>query len=776
MKHLISLAATTLICLSAYCQLAMNEWNMHLAYNATNLIAMSDDNIYALSGEAMFSVDKTDGEIVYYSKLNGLTGATISFIGYDDKTNSLLVVYTNGQIDIIKDGETYSIIDLYNKQLSVASKAPNDIAFKDGRAYLAMQFGIIVLNLEKQEIADTYYIGANGTEVNLASICLTEDSVYAVSETALYRASLQSKNLLDFSNWTISVPSEEIGSLQHITTFNNHLIAATDKGLYQRTGESWQTIPAFAAIEPQPVINRLRVAGNKLFACTSGGLYIFDNEFNITHNSHYAPVYDIIPEGNLYWVAAGGSGVGKIDLDTDQHSSFMPNGPSQNTPYRMRFQGDKLFVVPGGRWALQNNNTGTVMMYQNNQWSNIYTADIMEKTGRDALDFMNVAAFPNDNDHFFVTSFGTGLYEFEGTQLIAHYRQDNSLVTSAAPDDPDHYTRTDGAIFDKHGNLIVVNAGDAEHTIILRTAAGQWKGLNFYLNNRRLVIHTPGEIVIDNRNENYKWIPYARYEPGLVLWDDGGTLDDPSDDMITQRTAFVDQNSNTLIPEGVYCMAQDHDGVIWLGTNLGPITIPASVNFKSSNSCRRILLNRDDGTGLADYLLDGVQINCICIDGGNRKWIGTATSGLYLLSPDGTQTIEHFSTSNSPLISDEILSLAIDNETGEVFIGTAAGLMSYQSDAADPKDNFNDIYAYPNPVREDHEGVITIAGLMENSTVKITDTAGRLVYETNSHGSLATWDGNNTHGNRVPTGVYIVMVSSPDNSKHSTTKILIVNK
>ena len=186
-----------------------------------------------------------------------------------------------------------------------------------------------------------------------------------------------------------------------------------------------------------------------------------------------------------------------------------------------------------------------------------------------------------------------------------------------------------------------------------------------------------------------------------------------------------------------------------------------------------VLLNRDDGTGLADYLLDGVQINSIVVDGGNRKWVGTDASGLYLLSEDGTQTIEHFTIDNSPLISNQILSLALNSRTGELFIGTGAGLMSYQTDAADPKDALDDIYAYPNPVREDHDGMITIAGLMEKSSVKIVDAAGRLVYQTTSQGSLAVWDGNNAVGQRVPTGVYIVLVNSEDGSKHATTKILI---
>lgn len=773
MKKIYTLIVLALAACNMFAQSAMNEWNMHLAYNQTYLIAQSPTHVYALSGDAMFSVEKDTKLVEYYSKLNGLTGTTIANIGFDKVNNTLVVVYHNGHIDLIKDGETSSIIDLYNKQLNVASKAPNDIAFQGGKAYMAMQFGIIVLNVGKQEIADTYYIGDNGTDVNLLSICLSDDSIYAVSSDTLYMASLKNHNLLDYSNWQRTAIADTIGKFRQIVYFNDEVVAFTTTGVFRRTEGKWNEI-----IEMRPkYIFRMRSIGDELLVSAGDGLFIIYKDYTVVQENMIQPVLDADKQGeHVYWVATGEDGIGEMDHYLHLQQNYKPNGPAVNIPYRMRFSGEKLFVVPGGRWAVQYSRQGNVMMYENNTWTNIYYSDIREKTQDLVLDFMDVAAAPDDNEHIFVTSYGTGLYEFQGTELVKRYTVDNSILQSAAPNDPIRYTRTEGAIFDRQGNLFLINGGGVENSIIIRTAAGDWIGQNLTYNNYQIKFETPGEMHLDYRNADYKWIVSARVPAGLILWDNGGTITDASDDEVTFRTQFVDQNNNTLRPDAVYCFAQDHNGTIWLGTDLGPIIIPTSVNFKSSGSCRRVLLNRDDGTGLADYLLDGVQINCIAIDGANRKWIGTATSGLYLLSEDGTQTIEHFTTANSPLISDEILSLAINSRTGEVFIGTGAGLMSYQSDAADPKDSFDDVYAYPNPVREDHDGMITIAGLMDNSSVKIVDTAGRLVYETTSHGSLAVWDGNNPRGQRVPTGVYIVLVNSEDGSKHSTTKILIVNK
>lgn len=770
MKKIILLFASVIFCIHLFAQSAMGEWNLHLAYSATNLIAVSPTRVYARSGDAMFSVQKDSKLVEYYSKIDLLTGTAIAHIGFDNTTNTLVVVYKNGLIDLIKDDQTNSIIDLYNKQLNVQSKAPNDIAFKDGRAYMAMQFGIVVLNISKQEIADTYYIGANGSNVNLLSVCLSNDTIAAISATDLYTAPLNSPNLLDFSNWTIT-PVGEIGTLKQIVYFNNRLVASTSQGLYIRNGNTWEPISGYADL----TINRIRVYNN-LLVSANDGLHVIDSELKSTHIPVLAPIYDAYQEGTLFWVATGGQGIGHINGENNAYATFIPDGPAVNIPYRMTFYDDALYVVPGGRWAEQYRRPGYVMIYSDYCWKNIYTGNITSVTNKPATDFMNVAVMPSNNKKFFVTSYGTGLYEFEGSSFVEHYDVDNSIIGAAAPNDPYNYTRTDGAVFDKDDNLFFVVAGNVDYSVITRTASGEWIGQNLYSNGLRIMFETPGEIVIDRRNPNYKWIPYTRVQPGLILWDNNGTVRDPSDDVVTFHRSFTDQNSNVLTPDAIYCMAQDRNGVIWLGTDLGPIIIPASTNFKTSNACRRILLNRDDGTGLADYLLDGVRINCIAVDGGNRKWVGTATSGVYLLSEDGTETIEHFTTTTSPLISDEILSLAIDSKTGIVYIGTGGGLMSYQSDAAEPRDGFNDVYAYPNPVRENHDGKITIAGLMENSTVKIVDSAGRLVYETTSQGSLAVWDGNNARGERVSSGVYIVLANSEDGSKHSTTKILIMNR
>ena len=194
-----------------------------------------------------------------------------------------------------------------------------------------------------------------------------------------------------------------------------------------------------------------------------------------------------------------------------------------------------------------------------------------------------------------------------------------------------------------------------------------------------------------------------------------------------------------------------------------------------SNACERIKIPRNDGTNLADYLLNGEQVNAIAVDGSNRKWIGTESSGLYLMSEDGVETVEHFTTDNSPLLSDKILYISINPATGVVWVGTDAGLMSYQSDASDPMPDFSSAYAYPNPVREDYQGVITITGLMDETVVNILDSGGNLVCETRSNGGIAVWDGRNGAGKHVASGTYTALCNEPD-GKHTVVKILVMRR
>ena len=266
--------------------------------------------------------------------------------------------------------------------------------------------------------------------------------------------------------------------------------------------------------------------------------------------------------------------------------------------------------------------------------------------------------------------------------------------------------------------------------------------------------------------------------PGIFVYDDNGTVLDRDDDRSKFMSTFIDVDKEGMYinPTNVYCLAQDKNGVIWAGTEQGPLLFHnTSRVFDDNYSCTRVKIPRNDGTDNVDYLLKSDKVKAIAIDGANRKWIGTEQSGLYLMSENGQETVRHYTTTNSPLLSNDIMSLAINPISGEVFIGTSAGLVSYQSDAVVAGSEYMNVHAYPNPVRENYNGIVTITGLVADTQVKITDLHGNLICQTVSNGGIATWDAKDLHGRRVNTGIYLVICANQDGTKSTITKIMVIN-
>lgn len=742
----------------------MHQWNIHSAFADINAIAVTRDKVFALSNHSLFAVDKQSEEIAYYNRLTGLNGAVISTIGYNPTLNLLLVCYENGHLDIINShDEVYNIPDLYLKQTTY-SKIVNSIYMHEHTAYLAMDFGIIELDMKRREIKDTYIIGQDAKEVNVKHITIMGNRIYAVSPQLLYSA-LLSDPLSDYAYWqTQALPTGK--EVSAFCAYDELLYMVRDSVLCSYRDSKWQKHTTSYKV------NGLCPTDQHLFILpkNQAGVAIAETDLSL-QMTDMGMITDIVQDGSSYWWAS----VSDELVRGADRQAFRPDGPINNTAYRMRFFGDRLYVVPGGRWATQNETPGEIMFYENGTWVNVSNEKINEACDATILDLMNVAQDPNDKDHYFVTSYGSGMLEMYGEDVIKLYTPSNSALVSAAPNAPNRYTRTDGAMFDDKGYLWVLNT-EVENNILIMDAQGnKLATYSLYSNSVRVPLYTPGEIIVDRRNPQWKWIPQCRYNTGLLLLQDNGTPINPKDDKVTYHNEWFDQNGKPVIPEYIYSMAQDHDNTIWVGTNAGLFLIPATIDFTTSNRCERVIIGRNDGTKLGDYLLDNEQINHIVVDGANRKWIATATSGVFLLSPNGEETIEHFTTENSPLSSNNVLSIAILESTGEVFFGTSQGLVSYMSDAIEPAKNFSDIYAYPNPVHPNYHGVVTIRGLMANTEVRIVDASGNMVTTIQGNGGEAVWDMTNAQGSRVASGIYTALCNTQDGAAHSTVKIMVMN-
>lgn len=746
----------------------MYQWRAHSAYSSMDELVVMHDKVYVLSNHSLFSVDKKTEEKKYYSRLTGLNSSVITMITYNPTLDQMLVCYQDGQLDIIdSNDDIYNIPDLYLKQTSI-SKVVNDVYMHGTRAYLAMNFGVICLDLEKKEVEDTYYIGYASSEVEVKAITVMGDSIYAMAPTKMFSASL-TDNLMDYAYWRVQMLPSKTKEVHAMCSFQDKICMVYDDALWSLNNGKWEEHPSDFSLKG------LRLTNNRLFGIINAqhGVVEVQEDFSIQMAIVYGEIRDIQIENDTYWLATLANGlVRKTAIDTQE---FHPEGPINSTAYRMRFFGDRLYVVPGGRWATENKTFGQIMFYEDGVWTNIPFEYLVARSGHYIYDCMNVAQDPNDENHYFVTTYGTGLLEMRDTSFVQLYTPTNSSLEAAAAHNPDYYTRTDGAMFDEQGNLWVINAHKNVKNIHILTPAGKWHSYNLNSNGKRIILDTPGEILVDRRDPQWKWIPECRLETGIALLRDNGTPTNPSDDKVTYRQQWLDQNQRVVDPIAIYTMAQDYDNTIWVGTNSGIFLIPSTVDYTTSDQCERITIRRNDGTDLADYLLDNEQVNSIVVDGANRKWIGTATSGVYLLSADGTETIEHFTTENSLLPSDNVLSIAIQESTGEVFIGTSDGLVSYMSDAVEPAETFNDIYIYPNPVYPNYKGSVVIKELMSNTIVRIVDSNGNLVKILSSHGGEAVWDITNVSGERVASGIYTAICNTADGAAYGNAKVMVVN-
>lgn len=754
-------------------QLAMGEWQTHFSYDNVNTIAQSPNRVYAVSNGALFSVDKQDGSLEFYSKLSGLNDASVSDVVYSSDNDCLIIIYENSNIDIMRSGGITNVPDLYNKQLGT-SKAINDVFVYADLAYLSCDFGLMVVNLAKNEVAETCYIGENAAQVKVLNAVVYHDSIYAVTENALYAAAVSDPNIVNYEYWNVTqsdnLPGD--GVIEQIHSFENDLLLLRNGKVYKKSlnGNVWENV-----LNDVDILS-LHASNGVLMGMTASSVLRISQDYTYDiiplANPHDAVLDDV---RNMIWIAGDALGVVAYNNLDQTINYYKPSGPAVNIPYRMTFSNGRLFVLQGGRWAVQYNRLGVVMIYENGKWDNImHTEFPLLPTGSYPKDFMSVIVDPLDNKHFYVTSYGMGLYEFVNDELYEHYTFENSTISTIYPNgnlaQKYHYMRMDGGVIDEDGNLWVTSTS-VNNGLNVMDRQKRWTAISY---ENVLKLSTLGIMLVPSSADGRKWILSHRGTPGIVFYDDNNTPYDNSDDFASMISSFKDQDNNTLSPLEYYSMAVDKDGAVWVGTDIGPLVFPDAEASFNSNQCTRIKIPRNDGTNLADFLLENEKINAIAVDGANRKWIGTESSGLYLMSENGQETIEHFTTQNSPLLSNQILSLAINSTTGEVFIGTGSGLLSYQSDAAEGNENIAKVSAYPNPVREDFNGVVTITGLVDGSIVKITDISGNLVCETRSNGSLATWDCKNKWGHKVSTGIYLAICVSEDGSEYGKTKILVI--
>ena len=654
-------------------------WKSFMSYSEPQQIVKGGDRLYVLASNDLYSYNLSDQSITTYDKMRQLSDTYIDHIAWNPTVSKLIIVYQNKNIDLLNTNDEVFNLSSYYARSMTQDKTVNSIFIYQQYAFLCTAFGVVKVNMRKNEVTESYILNRNITIAGYAA-----DSLYVRDSNGGVLSAKITANLIDPHNW-------------HDTT--------------------------------------------------------------------------IIPDGVFTPSTA----------DWDQYlptvQTLQPGGPRYNTFSYMRYDNNRLVTASGG-WIdggeFMRPACAQFLESDDASWTIIGRENVQPYSATLFTDATAIAVDPADANHYFLSTCGSGLYEFRNGQMVNNYTAGNSPIISAlAETDPNahNYVRVDGIVFDKNGNLwMTVNSSKATKPMLkFNSTNNEWTEYNdpllFFKNKPLRIVRNS----ILDRN-GHIWMINDHHEHPCML------RIDPSTDTFYRYDNFTNQDGTKNETHYVRCVAQDLDGNIWMGTDVGLFMYDAAQQADPTQGYTQIKVPRNDGTDLADYLLANVDVTCIAVDGANRKWIGTSGAGVYLISADNMEQLQHFSTEDSPLLSDNIESIAVNGTTGEVFFGTQQGLCSYMSDATSAVDEMkkDDVYAFPNPVPHDYNGLITVRGLSMNADVRILSISGKLIANGRSNGGTFTWNGRDLNGNRVASGVYMIATATSEGKKGVVAKIAIV--
>lgn len=766
-------------------QVAVGSWQEYIALNDVFDVITIDNKVIAAASTGLFMVDNEEGVLTKYTKLNALSDVGITAVCAIPSSNKVIIGYSNGNIDVFKDGTSTNIPDLLNKTLTT-SKTINYITVINDLAYCATDFGILVLDYTKNEISDTYYIGEEASDVEVYQIATFNDSIYAATASGVYGAPVDSELLSYYETWeNINDDESEYSS---VVAFSDSLRTTKVNSNNTVSVKSYKD-GNWSTPVGQTYSNFNKWDSNESYISlvTTGTIYNFNSTFSLvkklttlqTEDETFTPSYSSVCYLNdEAWIGDSNSGLfkkGKEDYDTQ----YLPNGPASNNSFKIAASANKLYSVRGISHILTATTYSAEMsIFDNNEWINLTTESDTTLNGKSNL--CDIAIDPTDENRVYIASSRSGIFELYNNEFVNYYTENNSTVQNYGS-----WRIINSVACDENGNLVAANQVNTEYPIVCyQKNSNVWSSFDYQTDELLECLSWINKLISVGNGQFWGITIYPT--SGLFIFDTNNELDDSSNHLFrSAETSTLDDRHTTIklwddegdtydcVPN---CLALDKNNYIWVGTDDGPLVYyqPYDAFEDEKPVASRVKIARNDGSGLADYLLASVNITAIAIDGANRKWMGTDGDGVYLISSDGTNNLLHFTVEDSPLLSNTINSIAIDPSSGVVYFATTKGIVSYRGTAIEGKEDYSKVYAYPNPVKPEYEGSITITGLMEESTVKITDVSGKIVYQAVSTGGQLVWDGKNMYNDRVKSGVYLVFATNADGSESVTTKIMII--
>ena len=753
--------------ISAQGDLRIGQWSEHLPYNGGSTVTQSPTRIYYGSEFALMAILKEDtSKVEFFSKVDGLSDVEPSWIRYHNTYKTLIIGYANGNIDLMDSLGVSNVNDIVRNTSIQGDKRITHIYTDDSSLiYLSTPFGLVVLDLLTKQFNSTVF-----TNSPVKGFTIYHGIYYLAVENGLYRFDPSAGNIIeDFSSWErVSVPGLPASyTCQAVAVFQDALYAGLDGDLYKSDqGELilWYTQQGYTIdfISPEGQNLMAGFAGDA--ECIGKVFYFRDSGFWHENGIFCTarPSYAIEDERGRIWYAD------RFPEFRVAQNHFTPcDILKYDTPYsgsvsEMEVKNGVLYVATGGvseTYGYQGNKDG-FFTFDRVHWTTYNQFNTPEIAASGLENFFRILPHPT-SDKVYVGSYWGGLLEQDGSSYKV-YNDTNSSLQGAVGDEARE--RITGLAFDDEQNLWMTNYLAAEPLSVLKTDS-TWKSFSLPCTN----ITNTSQIVIDHRG--YKWIMLYSKSAAVVVYDDGGTIDDDSDDRCITLSA-----SNTAIPSNsVYCLAVDREGDIWVGTAEGPVVFDGGGDIFNGHQGSRIKVEQD---GVLNYLFGEETIYTIAVDGANRKWFGTG-SGVFVQSPAGNEEVASYTTANSPLLDNRIIDIAIDGNNGVVYIATDGGIMSVRTDAISGEDVHSDeVYAWPNPVRPGYDGPIAIRGLANDAVVKITDVSGQILFETRSLGGQAIWDGKDLNGQPAETGVYLVFSTAGSDGYNKpdaiVTKILLV--
>ncbi|WP_346317268.1 two-component regulator propeller domain-containing protein [Chitinophaga sp. YIM B06452] len=732
-----SLLCLLLFAPGAYAQLLpIGQWREHFPCREAIAVAAGREAIFCATPYSLFSVSQTGHEFTRYSKVNGLHDAGIATIGWHEGSASLLVAYRNSNLDLLRDENVVNIPEIMQRQTS-GDKQIRHIAFSGQRALLSTGLGIIVLNLERYEIEDTWLPAQSSI---VFSTAVNGNTCYAATSVGVRSASLQGGNLADHRSWTdvsAGLPSQP---MTEIAIAGALVIGRVKDTLFSLEGNTW--LKWYTASAP---VQRLSVQSGNILLSQAGKVLQLSPQGTVVAEYSQAGLIrspmDAVMTGSSTWIADGQNGL--VLHENGVYESLTPNAPAGIATGDLFIHNNALWAASGGvnpGWQAAGNTQG-LYRFEQEEWHNYAFP----------LPYHDIISLSASGREIYAGSFGGGLLTIPENGAYTGLRPLGDSLISGLATDAEGYLWASS--YGANGNLLVKRKDNT------------WQRFTIP------IFHTANavsQVLIDDSNQ--KWIVSPRGSGVLVL-NHGATVENTQDDQWKLLQAGAGRGN---LPSGeVYCLAKDKDGWIWIGTARGVGVVQCAPEMFGTAGCDAIwpVVRQDNFAG---YLFQNEKVNTIAVDGANRKWVGTQ-NGAWLISADGSRIIQQFNTTNSPLPDNIIHRIAIHPETGEVFFATAAGIISWRGTATEgtPQQGSN-VVVFPNPVPHGYEGTIAIRGLVQHAIVKITDITGKLVYQTRAQGGQAVWNGKDYTGYRPQSGVYLVLASDETGKEKIVTKLVFI--